>query len=110
MSTQQDIYAAGSENRPMLNKHNFVPWAIRLLCHAKSKPNGKLLVYVRRMIVEPGDPDRDVSFAESFHKQTNDELNEKEAKQMEADDQVIQTIIMGHSKDIYAAVDSYDTA
>ncbi|GKG59182.1 hypothetical protein Tco_0602891, partial [Tanacetum coccineum] len=42
------------------------------------------------------------------HKQTNDELNEKEAKQMEADDQVIQTILMGHSKDIYAAVDSYD--
>nr|GEX77642.1 retrovirus-related Pol polyprotein from transposon TNT 1-94 [Tanacetum cinerariifolium] len=31
------------------------------------------------MIVEPGDPDRDVPVAESFHEQTDDELNEKEA-------------------------------
>ncbi|GKB34025.1 hypothetical protein Tco_0878967 [Tanacetum coccineum] len=32
MSTQQDIYAAGSENRPpMLNKENYVPWSSRLL-------------------------------------------------------------------------------
>ncbi|GJZ32647.1 hypothetical protein Tco_0578083 [Tanacetum coccineum] len=65
MSTQQDIYAAGSENRPpmLLN--------IRELCsmvitsspssYAKSKPNGKLIYnsiingpYVRRMIPEPG--------------------------------------------------------
>ncbi|GKA95204.1 gag-pol polyprotein [Tanacetum coccineum] len=45
MSTQQDIYAAGSENRPpMLNKDNYVPWLSRLLRYAKSKPNGKLLV------------------------------------------------------------------
>nr|GEX53981.1 ribonuclease H-like domain-containing protein [Tanacetum cinerariifolium] len=46
MSTQQDIYAAGSENRPpMLNKDNYVPWSSCLLCYAKSKPNGKLLVH-----------------------------------------------------------------
>nr|GEX02151.1 hypothetical protein [Tanacetum cinerariifolium] len=32
MSTQQDIYAAGSESRPpMLNKENYVPWSSRLL-------------------------------------------------------------------------------
>nr|GEV91904.1 hypothetical protein [Tanacetum cinerariifolium] len=31
MSTQQDIYAAGSKNRPlMLNKENYVPWSSRL--------------------------------------------------------------------------------
>ncbi|GKB59823.1 hypothetical protein Tco_0916009 [Tanacetum coccineum] len=30
MSTQQDIYAASSENRsPMLNKDNYVPWSSR---------------------------------------------------------------------------------
>nr|GEV08375.1 ribonuclease H-like domain-containing protein [Tanacetum cinerariifolium] len=61
MSTQQDIYAASSENRPlMLNKENYVPWSSRLLCYAKSKPNGKLIYncpYVRRIIPEPGDPD-----------------------------------------------------
>nr|GEV86083.1 Gag-Pol polyprotein [Tanacetum cinerariifolium] len=45
MSTQQDIYAAGLKNQPpMLNKDNYVPWSSCLLCYAKSKPNGKLLV------------------------------------------------------------------
>ncbi|GJS40958.1 hypothetical protein Tco_0566001 [Tanacetum coccineum] len=92
MSTQQDIYAAGSENRPhMLNKENHVPWSSRLLHDAKSRPNGKLIYnsiingpYVRRMIPEP----------------------EAEIKQMEADDQAIQTILLGLPEDIYVAVDS----
>ncbi|GKC64601.1 retrovirus-related pol polyprotein from transposon TNT 1-94, partial [Tanacetum coccineum] len=65
MSTQQDIYAAGSENRPpMLNKDNYVSWSSRLLRYAKRNPNEKLLEnsilhgpYVRRMIVEPGLPE-----------------------------------------------------
>ncbi|GJZ30577.1 hypothetical protein Tco_0575624 [Tanacetum coccineum] len=118
MSTQQDIYAAGSENRPpMLNKDNYVPWSSRLLRYAKSKPNGKLIYnsimngpYVRRMIPEPGDPDRKVPVAETFHEQTDDELTKKEVKQMEADDQAIQIILMGLPEDIYAAVDSCETA
>ncbi|GJX09178.1 hypothetical protein Tco_0199037 [Tanacetum coccineum] len=56
MSTQQDIYAAGSENRPpMLNKENYVPWSSRLL--------------------------------------------RTEIKQMEADDQAHQTILLGHPED-----------
>nr|GFC34847.1 ribonuclease H-like domain-containing protein [Tanacetum cinerariifolium] len=66
MSTQQDIYAAGSESRPpMLNKENYVPWSSRLLRYAKSRPKGKLIhnsilngPYVRRMIPEPGDANR----------------------------------------------------
>nr|GEV30894.1 hypothetical protein [Tanacetum cinerariifolium] len=60
MSTQQDIYAAGSEScPPMLNKENYVSWSSRLLQYAKSRPNGKLIhksiingPYVRRMIPE----------------------------------------------------------
>ncbi|GKE25242.1 hypothetical protein Tco_1436754 [Tanacetum coccineum] len=88
MSTQQDIYAAGSENRtPMLNKDNYVLWSSRLLRYAKSKPNEKLIynfimngLYVRRMIPEP------------------------------ADDQAIQIILMGLPEDIYAAVDSCEIA
>nr|GEV24843.1 hypothetical protein [Tanacetum cinerariifolium] len=92
MSTQQDIYAAGSESRPpMLNKENYVPWSSRLLRYAKSRPNGKLIhnfilngPYVRKMIPEPGD--------------------------IEADDQAIQTILLGLPEDIYDAVDSCETA
>ncbi|GKD03341.1 hypothetical protein Tco_1178315 [Tanacetum coccineum] len=89
MSTQQDIYATGSETRPpMLNKENYIPWSSRLLRYAKSKPNGKLIYnsiingpYVRRMISEP-----------------------------EADDQAIQTILFGLPEETYAAVDSCETA
>nr|GEU74249.1 hypothetical protein [Tanacetum cinerariifolium] len=113
MSTQQDIYAAGSESRPpMLNKENCVPWSSRLLHYAKSRPNGKLIYnsiingpYVRRMIPEPGDTNREVPMNETFHIQTDNGLTEKELKQIEADDQAIQTILLGLPEDIYAAVD-----
>ncbi|GJS45311.1 retrovirus-related pol polyprotein from transposon TNT 1-94 [Tanacetum coccineum] len=96
MSTHQDIYAAGSKNRPpMLNKENYVPWSSRLLRYAKSRPNGKLIYnsimngpYVRRMIPKPGDADHEV----------------------ETDDQAIQTILLGLPEDIYAVVDSCETA
>nr|GEU90692.1 hypothetical protein [Tanacetum cinerariifolium] len=88
MSTQQDICAAGSESRPpMLNKENYVLWSSHLLRYAKSRPNEKLIhnsilngPYVRKMIPEP------------------------------ADDQPIQTILLGLPEDIYAAVDSCETA
>nr|GEU57854.1 hypothetical protein [Tanacetum cinerariifolium] len=69
MSTQQDIYTAGSESRPpMLNKENYVTWS------------------------------------------SHDELSKKELKQIEADDQAIQTILLSLPEDIYAAVDSCETA
>ncbi|GJT60911.1 hypothetical protein Tco_1004444 [Tanacetum coccineum] len=66
--------------------------------------------YVRRMILEPGDPARTVPVPETFHEQTDDELNEAKIKQMEADDQAIQTILLGRPEDIYATVDSCKTA
>nr|GEX00039.1 hypothetical protein [Tanacetum cinerariifolium] len=118
MSTQHDIYVAGSESRPpMLNKENYMPWSSRLLRYAKSRPNGKLIhnsiingPYLRRMIPEPGDTNRDVPVNETFHVQTDDKLTKKELKQIEADDQVIQTILLGLPEDIYAAVDSCETA
>nr|GEY12672.1 hypothetical protein [Tanacetum cinerariifolium] len=117
MSTQQDIYAAGFESHPpMLNKENYVPWSSRLLWYAKSRPNGKLIYnsiingpYIRRMIPEPGDTNREVLVNETFHVQTDDELTEKELKQIKADDQAIQTILHGLPEDIYAAVDSCET-
>nr|GFC18636.1 hypothetical protein [Tanacetum cinerariifolium] len=70
--------------------------------YTKSRPNGKLIhnsvlngPYVRRMILEPGDSNREVTVTETFHVQTDDELSEKELKQIEADDQAIQTILLG---------------
>ncbi|GKC19777.1 hypothetical protein Tco_1021927 [Tanacetum coccineum] len=94
MPTQQNIYADGSENRPpMLNKDNHVPWSSCLLRYAKSKPNRNLIYN---------------SIMHGPH--TDDELTDKEVKQMEADDQAIQTILMGLPEDIYATVDSCKTA
>nr|GEZ38973.1 putative RNA-directed DNA polymerase [Tanacetum cinerariifolium] len=55
------------------------------------------------------DPNRKVHVNETFHVQTDDELTEKELKHIEADDQAIQTIILGLPEDIYAAVDSCET-
>ncbi|GKD48222.1 hypothetical protein Tco_1277198 [Tanacetum coccineum] len=101
----------------MLNKDNFVLWSSRLLWYAKSRPNGKLIYnsiingpYVRQMILEPGDANREVPVKETFHEQTDDELAEKELKQVKADDQAIQTILLGLPEDIYAVVDSCKTA
>ncbi|GJW24937.1 hypothetical protein Tco_0038748, partial [Tanacetum coccineum] len=83
----------------------------------QSRPNGKLIYnsiingpFVRRMIPEPGDLNREVPVTETFHEQTDDELTEKEVKQIEDDDQAIQTILMGLLEDIYAIVDSCETA
>nr|GFC61192.1 hypothetical protein [Tanacetum cinerariifolium] len=101
----------------MLNKENYVPWSSRLLQYAKSRPNGKLIhnsiingPYVKQMIPEPGDTNQEVSVNETFHVQTDDELTEKELKQIEVDDQAIQTILLGLPEDISAAVNSCKTA
>nr|GEX27654.1 hypothetical protein [Tanacetum cinerariifolium] len=93
----------GSESRPpMFNKENYVPWLSRLLRYAKSRSNGKLIhnsiingPYVRRMILEPGDTNREVPVNETFHILIDDELTEKELKQIKADDQATQAILLG---------------
>nr|GEV09970.1 hypothetical protein [Tanacetum cinerariifolium] len=64
----------------------------------------------RRMIPEPGDPNREVHVNETFHVKTDDELTEKELKEIKVDDQAIQTTLLGLPKDIYAVVDSCETA
>nr|GEX41541.1 hypothetical protein [Tanacetum cinerariifolium] len=66
--------------------------------------------YVRRMIATPGEPDLPVSILESFHEQIYKELTENDLKWMDADDQAIQTILLGLLEDIYATVDSYEIA
>nr|GEV07654.1 hypothetical protein [Tanacetum cinerariifolium] len=101
----------------MLNKENYVPWSSHLLRYAKSRPNGKLIhnsiingPYVRRMIPEPGDTNKEVLVNETFLVQTDDELTKKELNQIEADDQAIQTMLLGLPEDIYVAVYSCETA
>nr|GFA79483.1 hypothetical protein [Tanacetum cinerariifolium] len=70
----------------MLNKENYVSWSSRLLRYAKSRPNGKLI--------------------------HNFIINGPYVRRMipEPDDQAIQTILLGLPEDIYAAVDSCETA
>nr|GFC67723.1 hypothetical protein [Tanacetum cinerariifolium] len=46
------------------------------------------------MIPEPGDANRDTNITETSHLQTDDKLSDKELKQIEADDQAIQTILL----------------
>nr|GEV20646.1 hypothetical protein [Tanacetum cinerariifolium] len=118
MSTQQYIYVAGSENRPhILNKDNYVPWSSRIIRYARSRPNGKMIVdsikngpYVRRMIATPGELDLFVPVPETFHEQIDKELTENDIKRIDADDQAIQTILLGLPEDVYAVVDSCETA
>ncbi|GJS70045.1 hypothetical protein Tco_0702886 [Tanacetum coccineum] len=101
----------------MLNKENYVPWSSHLLLYAKSRPNGKLIYnsiinghYVKRMFPEPSDQNCEVHVNETFHEQTDDELTKNELKQVEANDQAIQDILLDLPEDIYAAVDSCETA
>ncbi|GJT50280.1 hypothetical protein Tco_0976437 [Tanacetum coccineum] len=64
-------------------------------------------------VLKHGDagPVHSFSVSECFMTNTNDdELTEAEIKQMEADDQAIQTILLGLPEDIYAVVDSCETA
>nr|GEZ34118.1 hypothetical protein [Tanacetum cinerariifolium] len=76
---------SGSESRPpMLNIENHVPWSSRPLRYAKSRPNRKLI--------------------------HNSILNGPYVRKIEADDQAIQTILLGLPEDIYVAVDSCETA
>ncbi|GJX13677.1 hypothetical protein Tco_0205435 [Tanacetum coccineum] len=68
--------------------------------------------YFLHLIVQITNPKiriSEVLVAETFH-ETDDELTNKEVKQMEADDQAIQIILMGFLKDIYVAIDSYEIA
>nr|GEW22250.1 hypothetical protein [Tanacetum cinerariifolium] len=62
------------------------------------------------MVATPGEPDLPVPIPESFHKQTDEELTETDIKRMDTDDQAIQTILLGLPEDVYAAVDSCETA
>nr|GEU62010.1 hypothetical protein [Tanacetum cinerariifolium] len=84
-------------------KTTMFPWSSHIVRYARSRPNGKMIVesiengpYVRRMIATP------VPVPESFHEQTDEELTETDIKRTNADDQAIQTILLGLPEDVYA--------
>nr|GEV50851.1 reverse transcriptase domain-containing protein [Tanacetum cinerariifolium] len=62
------------------------------------------------MIATPVEPDLFVLVVQSFHEQTDKELTKTDIKQMDADDQAIQTILLGLPEDVYTVVDSCETA
>nr|GEY90522.1 hypothetical protein [Tanacetum cinerariifolium] len=68
------------------------------------------LAQTRNRIARCGDTNLEIPVNETFHVQIDDELTEKELKQIEADDKAIQTILLGLPEDIYAVVDSCETA
>nr|GEZ25309.1 retrovirus-related Pol polyprotein from transposon TNT 1-94 [Tanacetum cinerariifolium] len=91
-------------------KDNYVPWSSRIIRYARSRQNGKMIVdsiengpYVRRMIATPGEPDLPVPVPKSLHEQKDEELTETDINRMDADDQAIQTILLGLPEDVYAA-------
>nr|GFB76628.1 hypothetical protein [Tanacetum cinerariifolium] len=53
--------------------------------------------------------DLPVPVPESFHEQIDEELTETDIKQMDADDQAIQTILLELPEDVCAAVNSCKT-
>ena len=64
MATQQDIHAAGAENRPpMLEKGGYLPWTSRMLRYIKTKSDGKLMInsikegpFKPRQVQDEGNP------------------------------------------------------
>nr|GEX11358.1 hypothetical protein [Tanacetum cinerariifolium] len=83
---KRDHFARESGSKsgpPMLNKENYVLWSSHLLRYAKSRPNGKLI--------------------------HNSILNGPYVRKM-IPEPAIQTILLGVPEDIYAAVDSCETA
>nr|GEX00126.1 hypothetical protein [Tanacetum cinerariifolium] len=53
-------------------------------------------------LIFSGDANREITVTETFYLQTDDELSDKELKQIEDDDQAIQTILLDLLEDIYA--------
>nr|GEZ24533.1 hypothetical protein [Tanacetum cinerariifolium] len=104
MSTQQDIYVAGSKNQLCSMVVSYYQICKMIVDSIENGP------YVRRMIATPGEPDLLVPVPESFHEQTDEELTETDIKRIDADDQAIQTILLGIPEDVYAAVDSCEIA
>ncbi|PWA89320.1 hypothetical protein CTI12_AA112170 [Artemisia annua] len=114
MASQQDIHAAGAENRPpMLSKGGYSQWASHMMPYLKSKPNGKLLVnsvlegpFKLRQVLDPGDPNGTNPVQPYYRDQTEAEYTEEDKLQIAADDQAFHLVVLGLPEITYATVDS----
>ena len=118
MASQQDIHAAGAENRPpMLEKGGYLPWTSRMLRYIKTKEDGKLMIksieqgpFKPIQVLDPGNPDTTPPTQPFYRDQTEDDYTPEDWKQIKADDMAMHLIQLGLPRDIFAAVDSCETA
>ena len=118
MATQQDIHAAGAENRPpMLSKGGYSQWASRMIRYLKSKPNGKQLVksvtegpFKPRQVLDPGEPNSTPPVQPFYRDQSEADYTEEDKLQIAADDQAFHLVVLGLPEEVYATVDSEESA
>ena len=118
MASQQDIHAAGAENRPpMLEKGSYLPWTSRMLRYIKTKDDGKLMIksiengpFQPKEIHDPGNPEGTPPTQPFYRLQKEDDYTAADWKQIEADDMAMHLIQLGLPREIFAAVDSCQTA
>lgn len=75
MAFQQDIHAAGAENRPlMLEESGYLPWTSRMLRYIKTKTDGKLMLksiqegpFKPRQVQDQGNPNTTPPTLPFFH-------------------------------------------
>nr|GEY83774.1 hypothetical protein [Tanacetum cinerariifolium] len=99
--------------RPSINTANTNDNAISLNINAISPPVNTATPTYTYYPSDPLMPDLEDTgiFDDGYDdRDEDDELSERELKQIEANDQAIQTILPGLPEDIYAAVDSCETA
>ena len=118
MAPQQDIHAAGAENRPpMLSKGGYSQWASRMIRYLKSKPNGKQLVksvtegpFQPKQVLDPGEPDSTPPVPPYYRDQKEADYTADDKAQLLADDQAFHYLVLGLPEEVYAAVDSEESA
>ena len=119
MASQQDIHAAGAENRPpMLEKGSYLPWTSCMLRYIKTKEDlGKLMIksiengpFQPKEILDPGNPDGTPPTQPFYRLQKEEDYTAEDWKQIKADDMAMHLIQLGLPREIFAAVDSCQTA
>ena len=103
MATQQDIHAAGAENRPpMLEKGGYLPWTSRMLRYIKTKEDGKLMIesiekgpFQPKQVYVPGNPTATPPTQPCYRPQTDEDYTPEDLKQIKADDMAMHLIQLG---------------